>query len=206
MLRENERALNDSESDGKSMSTAGKTTGSTRLALKEAQEELAELKLAAQEQIAELKLALNAVEVKLKPDDTNYDETMMPEPEPATPVISSPQPRKADMMDTNEEPSDIQLMRAAINGPRQATLEQDSDAMEEDQHSIIHLRHIPRTTTAAFLELRTVNLVIILLFIVIFIIHIIRDKSRYRRISPKITLQPIQHITQPYFTQDTDQD
>ena len=46
LAREHERAMNGSESDGKSMSTAGKTTGSTRLALKEAQEKIAELKLA----------------------------------------------------------------------------------------------------------------------------------------------------------------
>jgi hypothetical protein len=149
---ENERALHDSESDGKSMSTAGKTTGTTRLKLKEAQEELAELKLAAQEQQAELTKALAAVEEKAMHDQMEapppppviQDQAPMhisqdQSAEPTEPVPS----RKADIMDTDEEPSDIQLMRAAIRGPKEETLEQDSDAMEEDQHSTIHLGTYP---------------------------------------------------------------
>jgi hypothetical protein len=144
--RENERALNDSESDGKSMSTAGKTTGSTRLALKEAQEELAELKLAALEQKAELQMALAAVEEKAMHDQMEEAPPPPPGLEDSS-METAPAPirtsRAADIMDTDEEPSDIQLLRAAMNGPRQERLEQDPDAMEEDQHQVVHLGTYP---------------------------------------------------------------
>jgi hypothetical protein len=142
--RENERALQGSESDGKSMSTAGKTTGTTRLKLKEAQEELAELRLASQAQNEELKKALAAMEEKAM-----HDQMESPPPPPAVryqKIVDRPElapSRAADLMDTNEEPSDIQLMRAAILGPKEETLEQESDAMEEDQHSTFHLGTYP---------------------------------------------------------------
>jgi hypothetical protein len=128
------------------MSTAGKTTGSTRLALKEAQEELAELKLAALEQKAELQMALAAVEEKAMHDQMEEAPPPPPGLEDSS-METAPAPirtsRAADIMDTDEEPSDIQLLRAAMNGPRQETLEQDPDAMEEDQHQVVHLGTYP---------------------------------------------------------------
>ena len=50
-----------------------------------------------------------------------------------------PLPQSSDIMDTDEEPSDIQLLRAAMNGTRQMTIKEDPDAMEEDQHQAIQL-------------------------------------------------------------------
>jgi hypothetical protein len=65
--REREKAILGSESEGRSMSTAGKTTGSTRLKLKEAEEQIAELRLA----LAKIAPKTPATEREQAPDARN---------------------------------------------------------------------------------------------------------------------------------------
>ncbi len=67
VARDHEKALKGYESNGRSMSTAGKTTESTRLRLKEAQE-----------QIEELQLELKAREKKPQRQPKPSDETKKP--------------------------------------------------------------------------------------------------------------------------------
>jgi hypothetical protein len=150
LIREHERAINGSESDGKSMSTAGKTTGSTRLALKEAQE-----------QIAELQLALNASKTPFQAiiDKANDEDAMETDSPPlsvenhavpqalppaptialAKPSLQQKAPKTVQIQDTHKEFSDAQLLRASLAGYRQDTIEEEDDAMEDDQHEVIHL-------------------------------------------------------------------
>jgi hypothetical protein len=133
--REHERALNGSESDGKSMSTAGKTTCSTRLALKEAQEQIAELKLAltatktpfqavidktVDEDIMDINSPPASVEHRVpSPDLPPAPAAVLPSPKspPKSPRKSprkakSPRkvPKRVQMQDTPKEISDAQLL------------------------------------------------------------------------------------------------
>ena len=124
LARANEKS-NESDSDGRSMSTAGKTTASTRLHLKEAQEK-----------IAELEIALKASQTPLlalppeAPPDSDDAETLTTEES-----LSKSPPRQIDNMDT-EEPTDRQLLVAGLKHPMEV-LQPDSDDMEEEQHTTI---------------------------------------------------------------------
>jgi len=106
MERERERALLGSESEGRSMSTAGKTTASTRLKLKEAEEQIAELKLALAAQAATPKAQL-----KPAPDARNTD---LPESLSSTSMADDTTEPEEDThpraMESDEEPRDIQLL------------------------------------------------------------------------------------------------
>jgi hypothetical protein len=59
-------------------------------------------------------------------------------PATKTSSVTAPSSRKApnavDIMDAHEESSNNQLLQVSIAEPTQVTLEEDSDAMEEDQH------------------------------------------------------------------------
>lgn len=137
ILRDRERATNGSEPDGKSMSTAGKTTGSTRLALKEAQE-----------QIAELRLALTAKSVPfdklVEPEPASCQDSMDIEndngPQEETEVENDTGPQEdtevEDAMDTDFDPTDEQLLRSALSEQREPLIVPYNDAMEEARHGI----------------------------------------------------------------------
>jgi hypothetical protein len=159
VARERERADQLSESDGRSMSTAGKTTDSTRLNLKMAREEIADLKQAAQKEIADLKLALlklspatkdpsNAFLRHDEPQDPPSNKTMTEdqmetddatqEPEWFEPIYEVPTTRNKD----SEEPSDAALLHAAI-AVLPPSIKADSDAMEDDEHKEVYIGTLP---------------------------------------------------------------
>jgi hypothetical protein len=125
--RANEKALQGSESDGLSMSTAGKTTDRTRLRLKMAQEEIVALKLKAKEELEALKTALQA----------QNNPSMIPLP-PEVEMEDS-----TDDMDIDHGPRDNQLLGAALSAPKRETVDEDSDAMEEDEHDVVYMGDAP---------------------------------------------------------------
>lgn len=104
--RDRQKTIDGPRSTGYSMSTAGKTTPGTRLKLKEAQEEIENLRIALAQQ-ASLK------------KDTTYLEDHQEE--------------------THEEISENQAIGAALARTPRETLEAAIDAMEEDQHDVIHI-------------------------------------------------------------------
>ena len=118
VARDKEKADQCSDSDGKSMSTAGKTTDGTRLKLKIAQEELVTIKLAAQEEIASLRRALQL----------QNDPSKIP-----LPTDSS------DDMETDPEPTNAQLLGSALAAPKRESIQQDSDDMEDDEHPTTYI-------------------------------------------------------------------
>ena len=141
VARDHDKALLGSESDGKSMSTAGKTTDSIRLKFKEAQEEIAELKLALVEKTAkeQHKLDLIAHSAKMKecntPSLTLSDEHMLQTAwGPSKSVAGDATDALAEAMDT-----DAQLLGAALADPPKETITPDPDAMEEEQHAPVHV-------------------------------------------------------------------
>jgi hypothetical protein len=115
--RENEKAEQGIESDGLSMSTAGKTTDGTRLKLKIAQEEIAALKLSIQSQN-------NPSMVPLPRDDTDMESDTHSE------------------MDT-EQHTDAQVLGAALAAPKREAIHPDNDAMEEDEHNVVYIGDDP---------------------------------------------------------------
>jgi hypothetical protein len=112
-----QKAINGPPSTGMSMSTAAKTTPKTRLRLKEAQEEITELKRA---------LAQHA---KQNPPTDSQEST------DSTPEVT-PQPPGNDDMDVDAF-TENQALGAAISQPSKEVLEADSDAMEEDRRNPI---------------------------------------------------------------------
>ena len=125
VTRENEKAQQGSESDGLSMSTAGKTTDRTRLRLKMAQEEIAALKIKAKEELEAWKMTLQA----------QNNPSLIPLP----PEVEMDEDSTEDGMDTDNGPRDNQLLGAALSAPKRETVHQDSDAMEEEEHDVVYL-------------------------------------------------------------------
>jgi hypothetical protein len=57
----------------------------------------------------------------------------------AKPSLQQKAPKTVQIQDTHKELSDAQLLRASLAGYRQDTIEEEDDAMEDDQHEVIHL-------------------------------------------------------------------
>ncbi len=138
--KDHAKALGGYESDGRSMSTSGKTTDSTRLKLKETREELQALRL-------ELK-AIHSTPPKPKkskkkkqprplPDMEGMSQATIDEAEVITTVLNIVHDAKAT--DPEDMVTEAQILGAAISRQPKESIQQDSDAMEEDEHGIIHI-------------------------------------------------------------------
>jgi hypothetical protein len=117
--RDRQKALNGPSSTGFSMSTAAKTTPSTRLKLKEAQEEIGELRLALAKQ------AQPAKNIETMPPEATEDDMQI---------------------DTFTE---IQALRAAVTRAPRSTPLDGNDDMEIDGHAPIYLGHSSTATPSA---------------------------------------------------------
>jgi hypothetical protein len=131
VARERKRALPGLASDGKSMSTCGKTTDSTRLRLKEAQEQIAELKLA----LGSRPIAYTVTRIDKKATIDAYESPVTPWQalDCADNPNNNPETMAMDM-DMEAPPSKTQLLGAA--NPKGQTIRHNDDAMEEAQHDI----------------------------------------------------------------------
>ncbi len=121
--RDHARAEAGLEMDVRSMSTAGKTTESTRLHLKEAREEIADLQQALRAQ----KMANQNMET----DSINGNDMETEPPDTATAM--------EDNAEMDSEPTDAQLLGSAIHGKHQAVIHQESDAMEDQEHADVYI-------------------------------------------------------------------
>jgi hypothetical protein len=124
VARDNEKAALGFEPDGLSMSTAGKTTDRTRLRLKMAQEEIAALKLSIQSQPNPSLIPL--------PPDANDDNAS----------TNNAATDDNYEMET-DQPTDTQLLGSALSAPKRAAIHQDSDAMEDDEHTAVYIGDNP---------------------------------------------------------------
>ena len=122
------KAMNGPSSTGFSMSTAAKTTESTRLKLKEAKEELYNLKKAAQEEILALKKAL----AKHKANESVDLPEETPEVHVNDPTQYDRPASSIDDMQKNEITENQALGAALYKSKKRATFQLDNDGMEED--------------------------------------------------------------------------
>ena len=156
--RERERADQSSESAGLSMSTAGKTTESTRLNLKIAQETIAELQLS----LLKLTPVKTLPDIPKEPskehsektpnDASNEDPKERMETSEPTDDDEEPDedkwfdPNPPDVLMDNEEteqPTDNALLHAAAAASSRESNRADSDAMEDDNHGAAYLSDLP---------------------------------------------------------------
>jgi hypothetical protein len=117
--RDRQKAQDGPLSTGMSMPTAAKTTPRTRLKLKEAQDEIAELRLA---------LTQHAV---LNPPADSLQSTESPTKVTPQPPGEDSDDRQADAFTEN------QALGAATSKPSHDAIQADSNAMEEDHHEPI---------------------------------------------------------------------
>ena len=141
--RDHARAEAGLDPDLRSMSTAGKTTESTRLHLKEAREELADLKIELQAQKdrnqakkAPKGLTNKAISKLLFP--TGPDNMEIEEETEPTDTTMEEERGDVEAMDS-EEPTDAHLLGSAVYGKHQQVIHQDSDAMEDQEHQDIYI-------------------------------------------------------------------
>jgi hypothetical protein len=153
--RDHEKALAGSVSDGRSMSTAGKTTDSTRLKLKEAQEQIADLKLALARKPLEVTLAnTNDMDISEEERPTGqavntsaHDTSLtafqflhgnLPSPEDLTNEVT--EPKTAESMDTDKEfLTEYHILQAALNQKPKESVLANADAMEEDEFTAVYI-------------------------------------------------------------------
>ena len=154
--KDHKKALEGFESDGRSMSTAGKTTDSTRLQLKETREELQALKLVLQARDSPSKpkkskkkkpqrplpdmAGMDSAPIESErplPDMAGMDSASIDEAEVITTVLQIVHDAKTT--EPEEMETDAQILRAALSRKPKEAIQQDSDAMEEDEHGIIHI-------------------------------------------------------------------
>ena len=139
------------------MSTAGKTTDSTRLKLKEAQEELQELKLELRERDKRRDKANKSKRSSPKkqprslPDIESMDTVSIDEAQVISTVMKiiqdastkAARPQKdniePDHQELEETMTEAQIIGAALSRKPKEAIEPDSDAMEEDKHPVIHI-------------------------------------------------------------------
>jgi hypothetical protein len=148
VAREHEKANQTSESDGRSMSTAGKTTDSTRLKLKIAQEQIEELQIA-------LRKTKKPTKHPRKKHPERDDEMEIDEfKEGSKDTEESAKAADQENDTSSQEPSDVsnfleeaptayQLLGAALAAPLPETIYEDSDAMEEDEHEAVYIGTLP---------------------------------------------------------------
>jgi hypothetical protein len=155
--RDHEKALAGSESDGRSMSTAGKTTDSTRLKLKEAQEQIADLRLALARKPLEVTLAHNNNDMDIETEEvritgnandtsphgpslTAYQYLSSNLPAPTNATDGGTETKTSESMDTDDELlTEYQVLQAALNRQPQESILADADAMEEDDFSAVYM-------------------------------------------------------------------
>jgi hypothetical protein len=133
-----QKTLNGPMSTGTSMSTAAKTTNSTRLKLKEAQEEIGKLcralpqqNLASHQHSSQESHQLSSIASnKGKPEDASLKTVTGQELEKETAAKNL----GAALID---HITDAQAIGAALGTKHRETIGQDQDAMEEDEHSPI---------------------------------------------------------------------
>jgi hypothetical protein len=135
--RDRQKLIQGPASTGYSMSTAAKTTPSVRLKLKEAQE-----------QIGELKLAL-AQQTPPRQAHSSENEETNDEPEERQDTIEDAEQLGSDLI---EHLTEAQVLGAALAQQHKAAIYADPDAMEEDAHSPIHIGSLtssdnPNTTS-----------------------------------------------------------
>jgi hypothetical protein len=129
--RDRLKAMNGPPSTGFLMSTAAKTTDSTRLKLKEAKEEIYELKKAAQEEILALKQALAKQAQHQAPKSVDSPEDT-PETNTVDPMQYDKPGSSIDDMQ-QDEITEHQALGAALSiSKKRATFQLDHDGMEED--------------------------------------------------------------------------
>ena len=161
LARENERAALGYEADDKSMSTAGKTTDSTRLKLKMAQEQIEELQIALRgvknpKALDETKL-LSSSEIHDLPfpgpdtmEESNNPTTMEIEAEPTDAQDTMEESNDPTTMEIEAEPTDAQVIGYAIHRKQEA-IHPDEDAMEDQEHLIIGIgSDAPSDSTASY--------------------------------------------------------
>ncbi len=128
--------MNGPPSTGFSMSTAAKTTDSTCLKLKEAKEEIYELKKAAQEEILALKQALAKQAQHQAPKSVDSPEDT-PETNTVDPMQYDKPGSSIDDMQ-QDEITEHQALGAALSiSKKRATFQLDHDGMQED-NPILH--------------------------------------------------------------------
>jgi hypothetical protein len=170
--REHEKANQNYESDGKSMSTAGKTTDSTRLNLKIALEKIADLEIALIKRAQE-EQQVNAMETEDEPPkppdkmETDQSSSASSEKEADSSleeeeeIVFSPAKVSFRAARTTDEypdddfdaifkeaekeasPTPCQLIGSALNAKQQESITAESDAMEDDDHETVYVGDLP---------------------------------------------------------------
>jgi hypothetical protein len=151
--RDKERALEGYESDGRSMSTAGKTTESTRLKLKETQEELQELKLKNSERdkkdkVKKAKRSSSKKHPRPLPEIEGMDTMSTNEVQVISTVMQIVQAATTEDIpakEPGEVMTDAQIIGAALSRKPNQAIEPDSDDMEEEEHEVMQIVQVATT-------------------------------------------------------------